>query len=106
MWGLALLVVLVTAGGAPCGLGAAARQARVDGDGEIWVEAVAKEEWRVALVNQGARTISLDVVWTEIGLPVRVQVWATEGKEKRGVVHGGFAQKLQPGACAVFRVKR
>lgn len=106
MWGLALVVVLVTAGGAPCGLGKAAGQAHVDGDGEIWVEAVAKEEWRVAVVNRGEKTISLDVIWTEIGLPVRVQVWAAEGKQKRGVVHGGYAQKLQPGACAVIRVKR
>lgn len=106
MWDLALLVVLMTASGAPCGLGAAARQARVDGDGEIWVEAVAQDEWRVAVVNQGEKTISLDVVWTEIGLPVRVRVWAAEGKKKRGVVHGGYAQKLQRGACAVIRVKR
>jgi len=96
---LALFLMML----APCGLGDGGKRARVEGDGEIWVEAVSKDEWGLALVNRGETTISLDVVWTEIGLPVRVRVW---GKKPWGVVHGGFAEKLAPGACAVFRVKR
>lgn len=92
---LAMMLILV----APCGLGDGGERARVDGDGEIWVEVVSKDEWGVALVNRGEKTISLDVIWTEIGLPVRVRT-------KRGVVHGGFAEKLGPGACALYRVKR
>lgn len=96
---VALLLVLL----APCGLGDAGKRAMVDGEGEIWVERVADREWRVAVLNRGDKTISLDVVWTEIGLPVRVRVW---GKTPRGVVHGGFAEKLGPGGCAIFRVKR
>jgi hypothetical protein len=92
---LAMLLILV----APCGLGEGGKRARVDGDGEIWVEVVSKDEWGVALVNRGEKTISLDVIWTEIGLPVRVRT-------ERGVVHGGFAEKLAPGACALYRVKR
>ena len=92
---LAMLLVLL----APCGLGDAGKLARADGDGEIWVEVVSKDEWSVGLVNRGEKTISLDVIWTEIGLPVRVRT-------KRGVVHGGFAEKLAPGACSLYRVKR
>ncbi|HEY3441416.1 MAG TPA: hypothetical protein VGK29_11715 [Paludibaculum sp.] len=96
------LAMLLWAAG-PCGIGDGARRAVVDGAGEIWLETVSGAEWRVALVNRGAVTISLDVVWTEIGLPVRVRVW---GQKPWGVVHGGFAEKLAPGACALFRVKR
>ena len=88
---------------APCGLGEAARRAAVDGDGEIWVDHVARGEWELALVNRGERTISLDVVWTELGLPERVRVW---GRTPRGRVHGGFAEKLAPGECARFRLRQ
>lgn len=99
----ALWLAMVLWAGGPCGLGDGGRRAAVDGAGEIWLETEGPDEWRMALVNRGEKTISLDVVWTEIGLPARVKVW---GKKPWGVVHGGFAEKLGPGACAVFRVKR
>lgn len=97
------VLALVVALAGPCGLGEAGRRAAVDGAGEIWLETVRAGEWRMALVNRGGKVISLDVVWKEIGLPERVRVW---GRRPRGVVHGGFAEKLNGGECAVFRVKR
>jgi hypothetical protein len=99
---MAVLLLLA----APCGMGDGGRRAMVDGDGEIWVEPVSRDEWGVAMVNRGERTISLDVVWRELGLPEKVRVWASEGRQERGVVHGGFAQKLGPGGCALIRAKR
>ncbi len=99
---MAILLMLA----APCGLGDGGRRAMVDGEGEIWVEKTGEGEWAVAMVNRGEKTISLDVVWTEIGLPEKVRVWASEGRKERGVVHGGFAQKLAPGGCALIRAKR
>jgi hypothetical protein len=107
------LLVLTLADARPCVQLAAefktqsqTRKARVDGDGETWVQQMKDGRWSVALFNTGTKTISLDVVWTELGLPERVKVRDVWKNRERGVVHGGFAEKLGPGACALFQVSR
>ena len=84
-------------------------RARRDGDAEIWVSAAASKPWHVLAVNRGGKIISANIVWKETGLPIRrgssPRVLDEWGQEDRGKVHGGFAQKLEPGGCALFRVE-
>jgi hypothetical protein len=83
-----------------------ARRVVEDGaGGEVWVRRLKKGELAVALYNRGARPLQVDVIWKEIGLRGSPRVRDLLKGVDRGKVHGGFAERLEPSQCAVFRVK-
>ncbi|MCS7042591.1 MAG: hypothetical protein N2036_10610 [Bryobacteraceae bacterium] len=86
-----------------------ARLAWQDPDGEIWLRPLDDGETAILLVNRTGRPVSLDVIWKELGLGgtrATLRVFDVLRRRNLGKVHGGFAHRLEPGACALFRVEK
>jgi len=88
---------------------AAGRKAWHDADSEIWVKQLGKEDFAIALVNRTNKTVSVDVVFLELGVIKGPGEWPRVrdilARKDRGKVHAGFAERLEGGECALFRVK-
>ncbi|MGC8760338.1 MAG: hypothetical protein ACP5UT_10280 [Bryobacteraceae bacterium] len=85
-----------------------ARLAWQDPDSEIWLRPLNDGETALLLVNRTARPVSVDVVWKELGLGgtrATLRVFDVLRRRNLGKIHGGFAHRLEPGACALFRVE-
>ncbi|MGB9611257.1 MAG: hypothetical protein ACPL7M_09840 [Bryobacteraceae bacterium] len=85
-----------------------ARLAWQDPDSEIWLRPLNDGEIALLLVNRTARPVSVDVVWKELGLGgtrATLRVFDVLRRRNLGKIHGGFAHRLEPGACALFRVE-
>ncbi|GEM_PF-2203819 len=85
------------------------KRLRQDFDSEIWVKPLSKDEYAVALVNRTNKPVSVDVIWEELGIIKDPGEWPRVrdvlARKDRGKVHGGFAERLEGGECALFRVK-
>lgn len=85
-----------------------ARLAWQDPDGEVWLRALNDGETALMLVNRSRRAVSLDVIWRELGLGDKravLRVFDVLGRKNLGKIHGGFAHRLEAGACALFRLE-
>ena len=86
-----------------------ARQVFHDPDSTIWLRPLPNGEFALALINRSSRPVSPDVVWNELGIlkergdSPRLRDVLT--RENLGKVHGGFSRRLDPGQCAIYRVK-
>jgi hypothetical protein len=59
----------------------------------------------LALRNRGSRPVQVDVVWRELNLSGALRVFNIDAARDEGKVQAGFARKLDPGACAAYRVR-
>ncbi len=87
---------------------APARLAWHDPDIEIWVRALNDGETALMLVNRAARAVSADIIWRELGLGEKratLRVFDVLRRKNLGKIHGGFAHRLEAGACALFRLE-
>lgn len=85
-----------------------ARLAWHDPDVEIWVRPLDDGETALMLVNHAQRAVSADVIWRELGLGEKratLRVFDVLKRKNLGKVHGGFAHRLEAGACALFRLE-
>lgn len=85
-----------------------ARLAWHDPDIEIWVRPLKDGETALMLVNLAKRAVSADVIWRELGLGEKratLRVFDVLRRKNLGKIHGGFAHRLEAGACAVFRLE-
>ncbi len=85
-----------------------ARLAWHDPDVEIWVRPLNDGETALMLRNLAPRPVSADVIWRELGLGGKravLRVFDVLRRKNLGKVHGGFAHRLEPGACALFRLE-
>ncbi len=85
-----------------------ARLAWHDPDVEIWVRPLNDGETALMLVNRARRAVSADVIWRELGLGEKravLRVFDVLKRKNLGKIHGGFAHRLEPGACALFRLE-
>lgn len=86
-----------------------ARLAWQDPDSEIWLRPLSDGETALLLVNRTGRPVSVDVIWKELGLGgtrAALRVFDVLKRKNLGRVHGGFAHRLEAGACALFRVEK
>lgn len=85
-----------------------ARMAWHDPDVEIWVRPLNDGETALMLVNRARRAVSVDIIWRELGLGgqrATLRVFDVLKRKNLGKIHGGFAHRLEPGACALFRLE-
>lgn len=85
-----------------------ARLAWHDPDVEIWVRPLNDGETALMLVNRARRAVSADVIWRELGLGEKravLRVFDVLKRKNLGKIHGGFAHRLEAGACALFRLE-
>jgi hypothetical protein len=85
-----------------------ARLAWQDPDAEIWLRPLNDGETALMLVNRAARPVSVDIIWKELGLGrtrAILRVFDVLTRKNLGKVHGGFAHRLEPRQCALFRVE-
>lgn len=97
-WLAALLI------GAIPGIGPGAKCAWSDGPASLWVQPLPGGAEAIALVNRGARPVSIDVVFSRLGVPGRPRVRHVTKREDWGAVQGGFAQRVEPGQTIYFRL--
>lgn len=86
----------------------AAQLAWHDPDSEIWVRPLSDGETALMLVNRAGRAVSVDVIWRELGLGEKratLRVFDVLRRKNLGKIHGGFAHRLEAGACALFRLE-
>ncbi len=86
----------------------AARLAWHDPDSEIWVRPLSDGETALMLVNRAGRAVSVDMIWRELGLGEKratLRVFDVLRRKNLGKIHGGLAHRLEPGACALFRLE-
>lgn len=76
-----------------------------DEGAEIWRRRLKRGEWAFVLRNRGRRAVSIDVIWKEHGLKGSPRVDEVVRGEARGKVHGGFAERVEPGGWVVLRVR-
>lgn len=85
------------------------RVVRLDADSEIRTAVLPRDEFLLVLSNTSPRPVSVDVVWRELGFNIEAgsspKVRDILARRNLGKVHGGFAHRLEPGQCALFRVK-
>lgn len=85
-----------------------ARRAWGSAEAEIWIRRLKDGESLVMLANLASSPVSVDVIWKELGLGLtRATPRVRDVLQRRnlGKIHGGFARRLEPGACALFRVE-
>lgn len=85
-----------------------ARLAWHDPDVEIWVRPLDDGETALMIANRARRAVSADVIWRELGLGGKravLRVFDVLKRKNLGKVHGGFAHRLEAGACALFRLE-
>jgi len=85
-----------------------ARLAWHDPDVEIWVRPLNDGETALMLVNRARRAVSADVIWRELGLGEKratLRVFDVLRRKNLGKIHGGFAHRLEAGACSLFRLE-
>jgi hypothetical protein len=75
-----------------------------DGLSEVWSRPLASGRVAVALFNTAARPVSIDVIWKEMDLHGSPRVRDVLAGEDRSKVQGGFAERVEPGECAIFVV--
>lgn len=107
----ALAVQLCFSSADPCAsivedpLGKPGRRVDSQRGGEVWVKPLANGEYAVAIFNRGDQPLAVNVIWKDhlgfIGSPRVRDVW---NRRDEGPVHGGFAKRLEPHACALYRV--
>jgi hypothetical protein len=81
-----------------------AQQRWSDEGAEIWRRPLRRGAWAFVLRNRGERAVSIDVVWKEHGLRGSPRVLDVVRGQDRGKVHGGFAERVEPGAVSVLKV--
>ncbi len=85
-----------------------ARLAWHDPDVEIWVRPLDDGETALMIANRARRAVSADVIWRELGLGEKravLRVFDVLKRKNLGKIHGGFAHRLEAGACALFRLE-
>lgn len=76
-----------------------------DEGGEIWRRRLNNGEWAFVLLNRGQRPVSIDVIWKEHGLSGSPRVYDVLREDDWGKVHGGFAERVEPGEASLLRVQ-
>ncbi len=99
MW---ILTALLLAG---TGLGPGAKAIPAGPGATLWWEPLPGGGQALALVNHGARPVQVDVIFARLGLASRLQVIDITARNDWGIVHGGFAQRVDPGAARWFRLQ-
>lgn len=75
-----------------------------DEGAEIWRRPLRRGAWAFVLRNLGERPVSIDVTWKEHGLRGSPRVYDVLRGQDRGKVHGGFAERVEPGAMSLLKV--
>lgn len=75
-----------------------------DEGAEIWRRPLRRGAWAFVLRNRGKRAVSIDVIWKEHGLRGSPRVYDVLREQDRGKVHGGFAERVEPGGVSLLRV--
>lgn len=75
-----------------------------DEGAEIWRRPLRRGAWAFLLRNNGNRAAAIDLVWKEHGLRGSPRVYDVLRERDRGKVHGGFAERVEPGGVSLFRV--
>jgi hypothetical protein len=86
------------------GLGPQARQTPAGAQTALWLEALPNGGTAVLLVNHGERPAQIDVIFARLGVASRQRTSQLTRREDWGVVHGGFAQRVEPHAKVWFRL--
>jgi hypothetical protein len=86
------------------GLGPHARQFPAGPRATLRVESLPNGGRAVLLVNLGERPAQIDVVFARLGIASRQRTLHGNRNEDWGVVHGGFAQRVEPYAKVWFRL--
>lgn len=97
-WLAALLV------GAIPGTGPGAKCAWQEGPASLWIQPSSDGGIAVLLVNRGQRPVSIDVIFSRLGVRGSPRVRNVTKREDWGSVQGGFAQRVEPGQGVYFRL--
>lgn len=75
-----------------------------DEGAEIWRRPLRRGAWAFLLRNTGGKPVSIDVIWKEHGLRGSPRVYDVLRERDRGKVHGGFAERVEPGGVSLLKV--
>jgi alpha-galactosidase len=87
-------------------LGKQGRRVDKQRDGEVWVKPLANGEFALALFNRGDTPLAVNAIWkVHLGFAGSPQVRDLWNHKDEGPVHGGFAKRLEPHSCALYRIR-
>jgi hypothetical protein len=99
MWIFAALLLAGT------GLGPGAKAVPAGAGATLWWEPLPGGGQAIALINRGVRPVQIDVIFHRLGMASRLRVMDVTQGNDWGTVHGGFAQRVDPGAARWFRLQ-